>query len=86
MAPTIELLIAAYTRNYPQQVRDLTEALCASTTQLARPGVPRPQILGEDVRQSAAKHGIDPETLTAAIADYSDIEAQAAEMHRRGRF
>lgn len=86
MEPTMETLLSAYHAKYTQQMRELAETLCAGTTRLESPNAIESRVLVQEVRRTAEKHGVDYETLGAAVADYTVIEQRAlAQFRERGR-
>ena len=86
MEPTIEELMATYAAKYPSNVRDLAETFCVATTRFGDREDIISRVDREGLRRSAVKRGVDPDVLTAAVADYSAIERQAEVMQRaRGK-
>lgn len=74
-----------YQAKYPQQVRDIAETCCASTTRLST-GARTAQVSLDELRALALRHGVDIDALTAAVADYAAFEEQAeTEQRQRGR-
>lgn len=85
MQDAITELLAVYTAKYPQNVRDVAETLCGSTTRLPGRKSILTRLLNDSLRETARKHGIEAETLAAAVAAYSEIEERAESMsHRSG--
>ncbi len=83
MQDAITELLAVYTAEYPQNVRDVAETLCGSTTRLPGRNSIVSRLLNDSLRQTARKHGIDAETLAAAVAAYSEIEERAESINHR---
>ena|ERR1700712_799702 len=79
---SIERLLEDYAARYSQQVRDLAETFSAATTRLGNARGDPSAALADDVRASARKHGVDPESLLAAVADYAVIESRSEALHR----
>ncbi|RZL91391.1 MAG: hypothetical protein EOP76_13750 [Variovorax sp.] len=73
-----------YRANYSQEVRDLAETFCGSTTRLSVQGETAPRPLTAEFLRQADAHGIDGEVLARAVAHYTRIEALAEERARRG--
>jgi hypothetical protein len=84
MAETLEVLMRDYRSNYSQEVRDLAETLCGSTTRLSTAGEQRPRAPTAELHRQAHLHGIDVEVLSRAVAHYSEIEALAEARARHG--
>ncbi|RYE74978.1 MAG: hypothetical protein EOO80_16105 [Oxalobacteraceae bacterium] len=79
---TLEQLMADYAAGYSQEVRDLAETLCASTTRLAVHGeAVRPSL--HDVRRTALERGIDEAELVRAVNDYAQIETAAEARYKQ---
>lgn len=70
-----------FQEKYSQQVRDLAETCCASTTRLST-GARTGQVSLDELRALALRHGVDLDALTAAVADYAAFETQAEAEHR----
>lgn len=84
MSETLEALMRDYKANFSQEVRDLAETFCGSTTRLSVAGEPEPRQLTADFLRQARAHGIDREVLSQAVALYSRIEALAEARARGG--
>lgn len=82
MEPTFEAMLASYVERYPQEVRDLAETFCATTTRLGHHMATQPLALTADARAQALSRGVDVDLLAGAVADYSIIEMRAESMHR----
>ena len=81
MDTSFQELLSAYVARYPQEVRDLAETFCASTTRLGHHMV-TPMALTADVKAQALQRGLSVELLAGAVADYSAIEMRAESMQR----
>ena len=84
MPETLEALMQDYKRNYSQEVRDLAETFCGSTTRLSVGAEREPRQLTEEFRRKAHAHGIQVEVLSQAVAHYSQIEELAEARARQG--
>lgn len=82
MEPSFQELLARYVERYPQEVRDLAETFCASTTRLGHHMVTQPTALTAEARAQALDRGVSVELLANAVADYSAIEMRAEAMQR----
>lgn len=83
MDTSFQDLLSSYVARYPQEVRDLAETFCASTTRLSHhAATPQPTTLTADARARALERGVNVELLASAIADYSAIEMRAESMQR----
>lgn len=79
---TLEQMMADYAARYSQEVRDLAETLCASTTRLAVQGeAMRPSL--PDVRRTALERNIDEAELAGAVHDYAQIETAAEARYKQ---
>lgn len=72
-----------YQSTYSQEVRDLAETFCSSTTRLSAGEAREPRALPADIREEALAHSIDIGVLSQAIAAYSQIEALAEAAFRK---
>ena len=82
MDTSFQELLSSYVARYPQEVRDLAETFCASTTRLSHHMVTQPMALTADVKAQALQRGLSVELLADAVADYSAIETRAESMQR----
>lgn len=85
MDTSFQELLSSYVERYPQEVRDLAETFCASTTRLGHHMVTQPMALTGEVKAQALQRGLDVELVANAVADYSAIEARAESMHKASR-
>ncbi|VWX57258.1 conserved hypothetical protein [Burkholderiales bacterium 8X] len=84
MSSELEALLAAYTSDFPQKVRDVAETLCAETTHMPHRQTGTSRLKPAELQRTASKHGIEVEMLASAVAAYSQIEERAVASARRG--